>query len=559
MGFPMNSYLPQHAAPDAAAESSARPVRVAVVGCGRWGRNLVRNFAELGALAALVDPDGGTIEAQPAAHQPLARSLEAVLADSAIDAVAVAAPSTFHYDLSRRALEAGKHVLVEKPLALRLDQAEALSRLAERLDRRLMVGHLMQYHPAFVALREHVRDGRLGTVQYLYSHRLNFGAIRQEEDALWSLAPHDASMILSLVGAEPDSVSAAGASYLHPSIADATTTHLGFPGGERAHIFVSWLHPFKEHRLVVVGSAGMAVLDDAQPWDRKLVLYPHRVAWSGGNPSPVAAAAAPVPLPAAEPLKLECQHFLDCVRTGARPRTDGHEGLRVLRVLARASESLAASRGSEAGSGAAVPAARVAQHHPAVTIHESAYVDARVQIGEGTRIWHFSHVLSDVTLGRHVNIGQNVVIGPRVTIGNNVKIQNNVSIYEGVTLEDGVFCGPSCVFTNVSNPRAEIERKSEFRPTRVRRGATIGANATILCGHTLGEYCFIAAGAVVTADVPAFALWSGVPGRRTGWVSHAGHRLGPDLVCPQTGRRYREIGEGLQEALEPGREMPASR
>ncbi len=191
----------------------------------------------------------------------------------------------------------------------------------------------------------------------------------------------------------------------------------------------------------------------------------------------------------------------------------------------------------------------MAEPHPGATIHESAYVDARVQIGEGTKIWHFSHILGDVTLGRRVTVGQNVVIGPRVAIGSNVKIQNNVSIYEGVTIEDDVFCGPSCVFTNVNNPRAEIPRKSEYRPTWVKRGATIGANATIVCGHTLGEYCFIAAGAVVTADVPAFALWSGVPGRRVGWVSHAGHRLGRDLVCPQTGQRYREVEADRLEAL----------
>jgi UDP-2-acetamido-3-amino-2,3-dideoxy-glucuronate N-acetyltransferase len=222
----------------------------------------------------------------------------------------------------------------------------------------------------------------------------------------------------------------------------------------------------------------------------------------------------------------------------------------VLRVLARASEALAAARDSGGANAApAIPEPRVAQHHRDVAIHESAYVDARVQIGEGTKIWHFSHILSDVTLGRCVTVGQNVVIGPRVTIGSNVKIQNNVSIYEGVTLEDGVFCGPSCVFTNVNNPRAEIARKSEYRPTWVRRGATIGANATIVCGHTLGEYCFIAAGAVVTSDVPPFALWSGVPGRRIGWVSHVGHRLGPDLVCPETGRRYREVREDWLEAL----------
>jgi len=187
---------------------------------------------------------------------------------------------------------------------------------------------------------------------------------------------------------------------------------------------------------------------------------------------------------------------------------------------------------------------------PNVRIHESSYVDERVVIGEGTRIWHFCHVLGDVSIGRHCSIGQNVMSGPHVTVGDNCKIQNNVSLYEGVTLEDDVFCGPSCVFTNVINPRSAISRKTEFRPTLVKRGATIGANATILCGHTVGSYAFVAAGAVVTKDVPDFALVAGVPARRIGWMSHHGERLGPDLICPVTKRRYREVAPNRIEAAD---------
>lgn len=176
-----------------------------------------------------------------------------------------------------------------------------------------------------------------------------------------------------------------------------------------------------------------------------------------------------------------------------------------------------------------------------VLIHESSYIDEPVQIGEGTSIWHFCHILGEVVIGRNCSIGQNVMIGPRVIVGDNCKIQNNVSLYEGVTLEDNVFCGPSCVFTNVINPRSAVSRKHEFRPTLIKRGATIGANATILCGHTIGSYAFIAAGAVVTSDVPDFALMAGMPARRVGWMGHYGERLGPDMVCPATKRRYREI------------------
>ncbi|MBO9707851.1 MAG: N-acetyltransferase [Caulobacter sp.] len=182
---------------------------------------------------------------------------------------------------------------------------------------------------------------------------------------------------------------------------------------------------------------------------------------------------------------------------------------------------------------------------PAAWVHPLADVEAGARLGPRTRVWRFSHVAAGASIGADCVLGQNVAVGPDVTVGDRCKIQNNVSLYKGVTLEDGVFCGPSCVFTNVTTPRAEIERKSEFKPTLVRRGASIGANATILCGTTLGAYCLVGAGAVVTHDVPPLALVTGVPARRTGWVSHAGEVLGPDLVCPRTGDRYAEQRQGL--------------
>lgn len=190
------------------------------------------------------------------------------------------------------------------------------------------------------------------------------------------------------------------------------------------------------------------------------------------------------------------------------------------------------------------------ERFPGVFIHESSYVDDPCKIGEGTKIWHFSHILGRVEIGRNCTLGQNVVVGPDVTVGDNCKIQNNVSLYKGVTLEDGVFCGPSCVFTNVNNPRSEIERKDEFLPTLVKRGTTIGANATIVCGYTLGAYSFIGAGAVVASDVPAYALMVGVPARRTGWISKAGGKLGDDLICPIDGTRYRETAPGILEPID---------
>lgn len=193
----------------------------------------------------------------------------------------------------------------------------------------------------------------------------------------------------------------------------------------------------------------------------------------------------------------------------------------------------------------------MADTNQAASVHPSAIVDDGATVGEGTRIWHFVHVSGGAVIGENCSIGQNVFVGNQVVIGSNVKIQNNVSVFDSVTLEDGVFCGPSMVFTNVYNPRAEVERKSEYRNTLVKRGATLGANCTIVCGSTIGEYAFVGAATLVNRDVPAFALMVGVPARRIGWMSHAGEKLGPDLVCPREGRRYRETGpDQLEEITE---------
>lgn len=529
-------------------------VPTAMIGCGYWGQNLLRNLHELGVLAAIHDTDENRSKKFSLQYGVPALSYAEILSAPSIRGVVIAAPAQQHAALCREALFSGKHVFVEKPLALTVTEAEDLESLAKRCECVLMVGHLLQYHPVFIRLKSVVAEGRLGRLQYLYSHRLNLGKVRREENILWSFAPHDISMILSLVGAEPDTVSAVGSCYLHKTIADVTTTHLSFPGGENAHVFVSWLHPFKEQKLVVVGDRGMAVFSEQEPWASKLMLYPHQIEWKNGIPVPAKAEGHPIEVDPSEPLRSECLHFLECIEGKVKCRTDAAEGVRVLRVLAAAERAISTQRRVEVN--------QSAQNYFAadpIMIHDTAFVDEPCHIGVGTKIWHYSHILPRTNLGCDCVIGQNVMIGPDVTVGNRCKIQNNVSIYKGVTLEDGVFCGPSCVFTNVNTPRAEIERKDEFLPTRVGRGATIGANATIVCGTTLGEYCFIAAGAVVTKDVPPFALMAGVPARRIGWVSHAGERLGPDLTCPRTGQVYKEVAPNrLAEANLPGGSLGAA-
>ena len=516
---------------------------VAVVGAGYWGKNLVRVYHELGALKLICDSNEVLLEKLKAQHPGVESCLafNDVLLEEDIKALVIATPAETHFTVAREALLAGKHVFVEKPLVLDESEAETLIALAEERNLVLMVGHLLQYHPVFHCLKELASTGELGRINYIYSHRLNLGKIRREENILWSFAPHDISMILSLAGEEPESVVATGGNYLHRKIADVTTTHLEFPSGLRAHIFVSWLHPFKEQKLVVVGNRKMAVFDDTQPWEEKLLLYPHQIRWENYMPVPTKAEPERVEVATSEPLRMECEHFLHCVKTGERPRTDGAEGLRVLKILNASQQSLD-DQGNKICLGLSAPK-KVGQ----ASVHPTAVVDDRVSIGAETKIWHFSHILGGTSIGERCNIGQNVVIGPDVTIGNGCKVQNNVSIYKGVALEDDVFCGPSMVFTNVHNPRSAIRRMDELRTTLVKKGATLGANCTIVCGHNIGRYAFVGAGAVVTKDVPDHAIVAGNPARRIGWMCECGTKVKEDFSCPACSKKFKLIGDGLRE------------
>ena len=312
--------------------------KVAVIGCGYWGKNLVRNFNQLGALAMVVDAtEAGRTKARELAPDiPVSTEINAALA-SDVQGVVIATPAETHYALVKRALLADKDVFVEKPMALTYEQGRELVMLAQARQRILLVGHVLEYHPAIVKLLSMIEAGELGKVRYIYSNRLSLGKIRREENILWSFAPHDIAVILRLTGGMPFQVSATGGAYVQPNIADVTITNLLFDNGVRAHIFVSWLHPFKEQRLVVIGSKKMASFDDVS---KKLVLYDQRVEWQKGQPEPIKGEGELVDFPDAEPLKQECRAFLDAIITRKPPATHGESGLRVLRVLQAAQRSL---------------------------------------------------------------------------------------------------------------------------------------------------------------------------------------------------------------------------
>lgn len=316
--------------------------QVAVVGCGQWGKNLIRNFDQLRALACICDSDESALQTQAERYPDvcLSNSVDDLLGRDDVRAVAIATPAGLHYRHAKEALLSGKDVFVEKPLALTYDEGRDLVELAREQDAVLMVGHILEYHPAIVCLKDLVRQGELGTVRYLYSNRLNLGKVRQEENILWSFAPHDISVIVSLAGEEPSSVTASGGSYLQPGIVDVTVSNLLFDNGIRAHIFVSWLHPCKEQKLVVVGERKTAVFDDTVR-DGKLKLYDT----SAGHPESRRPPETTPSFADTEPLQLECQHFLDCIRERKRPLTNGERGLSVLKVLTACQLSL--GRGGE--------------------------------------------------------------------------------------------------------------------------------------------------------------------------------------------------------------------
>jgi UDP-2-acetamido-3-amino-2,3-dideoxy-glucuronate N-acetyltransferase len=525
--------------------------RICVVGAGRWGKNHVRTLAALGCLGGVVEPDRATRAAlgEQYAGIPLFPNLEEALA-APCDGYTVATPAETHVAVAEAILSARRPVLVEKPPALTAADARRLTALARRNGVNLMVGHVMLFHPAIQKIRELLRSGKIGKLEYLYSNRLNLGTVRTEENILWSFAPHDISIFQFLIGARPVEVVSRGGAFVQPHIHDTTMTILRYPQNTVAHAFVSWLHPFKEHRLVVIGSRGMLSYDDASE-SKDLLFYEKGVDWIRGAPVKHDGPTEIVPYQREQPLTAELRYFVEHLH-GPLEIADGESGVEVLEILEEATRSLLPEN------------ERRGQAEPVSSffVHPSSFVDAGAEIGEGTKIWHFSHIQSNARIGRHCSIGQNVNIANEVRIGDHVKIQNNVSIYEGVELEDYVFCGPAMVFTNVRNPRCKYPQRGaqHYVRTLVKAGASIGANATIVCGHTIGRHAFIAAGAVVTGDVADYALMMGVPARRVGWMCECGTRLpdrGERRVCPKCARPY-GCRDDLLVALAEPQTQPAS-
>ena len=508
--------------------------KVGVIGAGYWGKNLIRELYYFERLDAICDIDRQTLDKMSTQYAGRIFVNKIDYLWEHVDAVVIATPAATHFQIAKEALLRGKDIFIEKPIALKLEDGQELVKLARQEESILMVGHILEYHPTIKWLKHLISTEDLGDIHYIYSHRLNLGKIRREENVMWSFAPHDIAVILRLLDQMPNRVFCGGGNYLASGIVDTTISYLYFPNGVQAHIFVSWLHPYKEQRLVVVGSKKMAVFDGSK--QDELCLYAHNAHTI--NPSNLNVGKSVIYLENKEPLREECQHFLKCIDEQRQPLTDGESALRVLAVLEACQRSL------ETGKIVELPIS-ISAINPCLISSKmlkiletgqrslegnctnkyfaapTAIIEAGAEIGRETKIWHYSHVMTRAKIGAYCNIGKYVSIENGAIVGNNVKIQNGVSVYSGVMLEDNVFVGPNVVFTNVRRPRSEFPAFG-YENTTIKKGATIGANATIRCGVTIGEYAFVAAGAVVTKDVPPYKLVMGNPARIISTVNKCG-------------------------------------
>lgn len=551
-------------------------VKVIVVGCGKWGRNLNKTLFSLSRLAAIVDESSEAIASFKSEFRysnsiPAYTSFQTALERHPKSAVAIATPPATHFNLASHAIHANRSVFVEKPMCTSYREAQTLVEMAKNRGVILMTDHLLQYSLRHRELIHLVHTGMVGTVNRVRMTRANFGTVRTGENVLWSFSPHDLSILLALVpyqNIENATVACRGQAVVSSSVEDYVDLSISL-GKVQAQIEVSWLHPLKERRVVVYGTEGAVVLNETGSHPRLAKLQAFK--WTAKRTADGSAVVARKTdndvenhlylhdsesecafSDDTEPLKAALEHFIHCVSTKTPPRTDGSEALRVLALLETATESLqrdgkTVKVGDHCKGIKSQVEDTIDSSSTKSLIHPSAVIDKGAVIGSNTRIWHFCHVMGGAVIGQGCSLGQNVFVGDNVVLGNDVKVQNNVSLYDAVTIADNVFLGPSCVFTNVKNPRAFISRKHAFSKTKIDYGATIGANATIVCGVTLGKFCFIGAGAVVTKDVPPYALFHGNPATLQGWVSTTGIRLRTKMTnrdgsvlmtCPETHQNY---------------------
>lgn len=518
---------------------------VIIVGAGKWGTKLITTACALKLSVAVVETNLEALGLAKCNPRVSPTCLFFASLGEALDAlpnaaVIIATPPSTHFKVAEQAITAGRHVLVEKPMCDNLQDAHILVDLARKHQVILMVDHLLHYSAHHRRMLYLIESGLIGKVKRVHMSRMNFGTVRTNENVLWSLSPHDVSILLAACkGQSPQSVLCTGHKVVSLHVEDSVSLQVRFQDGMQAQIDCNWMHPFKERRAIVYGTKGCIVLNEAMPdANLKKIQAFH---WSAkrkldGSGVKIEKSEAHIlqylkdwnvqsvneleEMDPKQPLQVMLEHFVDCIKKKIAPRTDGNEGVRVLRILSAASESLVKS-----GEVVSLRNISAVTHALRSFVHPTAVVDQGALLGQGTKVWHFSHIMPGAVLKEKCNIGQNVYIGGKAKLGRNVKVQNNVSIYDEVCVDDDVFLGPSCVLTNVKTPRSHVSRKHEYMPTVIGKGATVGANATIVCGISLGAYSFVGAGAVVTKNVPPHAIVYGNPAVIKGWMSTTGNKL----------------------------------
>lgn len=488
-------------------------MKLGLIGGGYWGKNLIRTFNELESLHTICEIDDKLLEQYRVQypHINLTKSYDEMLDN--VDMVCVSVPAHLHYKFAKQALNAGKHVFVEKPITLDTMEAKELCSIAHNNNLTLMVGHLLHYHNAIIQIKEIVNSKKYGDIKYIVSNRKSHGIYRDFENVLWSFAPHDISIVLSLCNGTFNDVCnthCTGTGYVNKDVEDIV--NLSFNINDiYVNINVEWNSPFKEQKLTIAMENGLILFDDV---NKELKVIENHVIDGKPNKENIIN----LNFEGDSPLYNECKHFIDCCNTGNKPITDGYEGVEVLKVLMHSNYSL---KNMFFELQNFTKTMNTVQTSPSYSVHPSSACDSD-NIGDGTKIWHFCNVTKDAIIGEKCNIGQNCYIAG--TLGNNCKVQNNVSIYKGVKAGNNVFFGPSCVLTNDINPRCEYSKNGTYMETILEDGVTLGANCTIVCGHTIGRYSLIGAGAVVTKDVEPYSIMVGNPAKKIGTIDEQGNR-----------------------------------
>jgi len=504
-------------------------INIGLIGGGYWGKNLIREFNKSGVLHTICDSDKEVLLKHKNDYPEInvTENWSDIITNDVINAVCISLPAEMHYKYVKEALIANKDVFVEKPITLDLEEAIDLVNIASKYNRILMVGHLLHYHPCIAKIKKLISEDKIGKIINIVCNRLNLGKFRAQENVLWSFAPHDISVCLSLCdNMVPYKMTCHGQIKLQEGIHDITNSIIESCNGVYININVNWLNPYKEQRMVIIGEKGMIEFNDTLEVD-KLLLYEDYIEWSDTTPrypNPIKNAPTSIPYDTSKsPLLTECEHFISCCQSRKQPITDGDEGVRVLKVLKGLQSSLElGGKSVYLPKNTSVPITSM----PITSFisDKTSIIDKGAIIGKNTKIWQFTHICSNAKLGENCNIGQNVYIAPGAILGDNCKVQNNVSIYSGVNAGNNVFFGPSCVLTNDINPRSMYPKNGKYIETIICDNVTIGANATIICGIELGRGCFIGAGAVVTKDVEAYSIVVGNPAKKIGLIDDKGIR-----------------------------------